>query len=69
MLPEHATVIEPTEMYQRLLSSVKLRYKYGSKQEVLEITDPPTFLTSFNTLHSLQRYDIAPNYGILHAVV
>jgi hypothetical protein len=48
-------------------------YKFSQdwiiKQEVLERTDPPTVLTLFNKLSSLQRHGIAYNYRILHRVV
>jgi hypothetical protein len=37
--------------------------------EVLQRTNPPTFLAFFNNLSSLQRYDTEQNYGILQRVV
>jgi hypothetical protein len=40
-----------------------------TEQDVLEKTNPPTFLKLFNKLNSLQIYDTAQNYKILLRVV
>jgi transcriptional regulator GlxA family with amidase domain len=40
------------------------------KEEILEITNPPTFLTLINNrLNILQTHDIAQNYKIIRRVV
>jgi hypothetical protein len=75
----HIRYLVPRLRYQlRVLESVvlgfgirftNLRFKNALKvQEVLEKSNPRTFLILFNKLKSLQRYDIAQNCRILHRV-
>jgi enoyl-[acyl-carrier-protein] reductase (NADH) len=41
---------------------------YSINKKVLERTNSPTFLSLFNNLHALQRYDVAENYKIYSVV-
>jgi hypothetical protein len=47
-------------------AEVSTTSKTSNKKEVLQRTNLPTFLTLFNKLNFLQRYEIAQKYRILH---